>query len=305
MKIISIVGPTASGKTALAIKVVQHFLDQGVGVDYASLDARQIYREFPVLSGAEVENLPRNNNFRYYNLLDKNIDEEFSLGLLTRLVQEIVMQAEAADRQVLLVGGTLLYHQRVLENNDLTQVPPDDNVRFAAENMTVTEIQAWLQKVNQADFASLNESDRQNPRRLVRKLEIAIYQKIHEEDLFQTESVEQKEHVYLQPKFDLNDLPEKITQRVKERFANGALEEVKVIINKNAEVLSSKQWLSRMPLGFVEIARYLAGEISVSECQKLWALHEWQYAKRQMTFLKKLLFDNHTHLIDEGEILTD
>lgn len=305
MKIISIVGPTASGKSALAIKVAEHFLKQGRGVDYVSLDARQIYREFPVLSGAEVENLPRNNNFRYYNLLDKNIDEEFSLGLLARLVQEIVTQAEAANRQVLLVGGTLLYHQRVLENNDLTQVPPDDNVRFAAENMTVTEIQAWLQKVNQADFASLNESDRQNPRRLVRKLEIAIYQKTHGEDLLQTESAKQREHVYLQPKFNLDDLPEKITKRVQERFTNGALEEVKAVINKNAEVLSSKQWLSRMPLGFVEIARYLAAEITAAECQELWVLHEWQYAKRQMTFLKKLLFDHHADLIDEREILTD
>lgn len=305
MKIISIVGPTASGKTALAIKIAKHFLDQGVGVDFVSLDARQIYREFPVLSGAEVENLPRDNNFYYYNLLDKNIDEEFSLGLLTQIVQEIVTRAEVAERQVLFVGGTLLYHQRVLENNDLTQVPPDDNVRFAAENMTIAEIQAWLQKVSLADFASLNESDRQNPRRLVRKLEIAIFRKTHGEDLVKTESTKKIEHVYLQPKFSLDDLPEKIFERVKTRFVKGALEEVRAVIGKNAEVLSSKQWLSRMPLGFTELARYLAEEITADECQKLWALHEWQYAKRQMTFLKKLLLDDHTHLINEGEILAN
>ena len=305
MKIISIVGPTASGKTALAIKIANHFLSQGKTVDYVSLDARQIYREFPVLSGAEVENLPRNNNFNYYNLLDKNIDEEFSLGLLTQLVQTVVKRAETEERQVLLVGGTLLYHQRVLENNDLTQIPPDDNVRFAAENMTVAEIQAWLQKVNPTDFASLNDSDRQNPRRLVRKLEIAIFQKTQGENLTKNELITTAEHVYLQPKFNLEDLPEKITRRVKERFANGAVEEVKAVISRNAEVLSSKQWLSRMPLGFTEIARYLAAEISAEECQELWALHEWQYAKRQMTFLKKLLFDHHTHLIDEGKILTN
>ena len=139
----------------------------------------------------------------------------------------------------------------------------------------------------------------------MRKLEIAIFQKTHGEIEQKNKPVEQIEHVYLQPEFNLKDLPEKITQRVKTRFAKGALEEVRAVISKNAEVLSSKQWLSRMPLGFIELARYLAAEITAEQCQELWALHEWQYAKRQMTFLKKLFLDDHTHLINEREILAN
>lgn len=304
MKIISVVGPTASGKTELAVRIAEHFLAKGVGVDYVSLDARQIYKMMPVLSGADGENLPRDLNFRTYNLLDKEVDEEFSLGLLTQMVQEVLLQAEAAERQVILVGGTLLYHQRVLENNDLTQIPPDDNVRFAAENMSVTEIQEWLKRVNEADFAALNESDRQNPRRLVRKLEIAIYQKTHELESRSEPETEKYQHVYVQPTYEMKNLPAKIEQRVTKRWQNGAIDEVKAVIRRDAEVLSSKQWLSRMPLGFAEIARYLSGEIDEEECRRLWALHEWQYAKRQLTFLKKLLLD-HAHLVDEREILTD
>ncbi len=304
MRVISVVGPTASGKTELAIKIAEKCLHSGIGVDYVSLDARQIYKRLPILSGADVENLPRDENFQTYNLLDKEIDEEFSLGLLVNTTQEVLARAEAAGRQVLLVGGTFLYHQRVLEDNDLTQVPPDDNVRFAAENMSVTEIQDWLKKVNETMFFNLNESDRKNPRRLVRKLEIAIFQQIHEGEEKEI-SATRWQHVYVQPDYKISDLESKITARVKKRYEKGAIEEVKSVIRRNAEVLSNKAWLSKMPLGFAEIARMLAGEINEEECQKLWSLHEWQYVKRQLTFLKKLLADNQTNLVDEREFLTD
>ena len=305
-KILSVVGPTASGKTALASKLAQHFLDQGKKVDFVSLDTRQIYRALPILSGADLSELPQSPDLQTYNLLTKEVDEEWSLGELVRETQMIIERASAQDRQVLLVGGTLLYHQRVCENNDLTQVPPDDNLRFAAENMTVTQLQDWLKKVDEKVFFSLNASDAANPRRLVRKLEIAIYKQVNGEPTLVDENLPAANfHQYLQPQFDWQTLPAKIEQRVQQRFAAGALAEVEKVLRQHAEILSNKNWLSRLPLGFKEIAQYLAEEIDADQCQRLWSLHEWQYAKRQKTFLQKLLLDHHTHLIDEREILAN
>ncbi|MDO5561292.1 MAG: hypothetical protein Q4G02_00770 [bacterium] len=303
--IISVIGPTASGKTALASNLARHFLEKGRAVDFVSLDTRQIYRALPILSGADPDELPQTENLQTYNLLTKEIDEEWSLGELVRETQEIIARAERENRQVLLVGGTLLYHQRVSENNDLTQVPPDDNLRFAAENMNLAQLQDWLKKIDENEFFSLNESDAQNPRRLVRKIEIAIYEKMHAEKLATPACHKTYKHYYVQPHYDFASLAKKITERVQARFIGGAIDEVQAVIRKDAEILSNKNWLSRMPLGFREIAQYLAGEIDAAECQRLWSLHEWQYAKRQKTFLQKLLLDDHTHLVDEREILTD
>lgn len=303
LAIISVIGPTASGKTALAGRLTQHFLERGRAVDFVSLDTRQIYRALPILSGADINELPQAENLRTYNLLTKEVDEEWSLGELVRETQEIITRAQQEKRQVLLVGGTLLYHQRVCANNALTQVPPDDNLRFAAENMDVPQLQSWLKKVDENEFFSLNESDVQNPRRLVRKIEIAIYKKMHAEKLMMQNHSSAYEHYYVQPYYDFASLEKKIAERVRARFVGGAVDEVRAVISNNAEILTNKNWLSRMPLGFREIAQYLVEEIDAPECQRLWSLHEWQYAKRQKTFLQKLLLDDHTHLIDEREIL--
>ncbi len=315
--VISVVGPTASGKTALAGRLIEKWLAAGEGVVMISLDARQIYRGLGILSGADREELPVSENLQIYNLLEREIDEEFSLGVLIGEMKEVVEEARREGKRVILVGGTLMYHQRLLAENDLTSVPPNDNLRFAAENMSVAEIQEWLQKVAGADFAALNDSDKQNPRRLVRKLEIALYHKIQAEEV-EMESSQQlagcedhleKEpspplpHAYLITEYQLDEVLEKIAVRVQQRFIGGAVEEVAAKLKSFSEIIYNKNWLSRMPLGFLEIAQFIAAEISEAECLETWVRREQQYAKRQETYLKKLRQQKVGEIVTLNEFL--
>ncbi len=292
MKIISIVGPTASGKTKLAQKMIEHFLQQGVAVDLISLDSRQIYRQLPVLSGADIQDFhlwQADPRVQIFNLLSHEIDQNWSLGECARQTALIVKQAKARKHQVLLLGGTLLYHQRVIGNNELINVPPNENIRLAAENHSLADLQKWLKRVDGHTYKNLNASDLANPRRLIRKIEIALYQKLFpqaEAKLLQLD--ETLEHFYVEPIYQIKTLPQIIAKRVKWRFDHGAVGEVEAILRQKPGVMKNQEALSRLPLGFEEIAQFLQGKLEIKQCQDLWSLHEWQYAKRQLTFLQKL-----------------
>jgi tRNA A37 N6-isopentenylltransferase MiaA len=97
------------------------------------------------------------------------------------------------------------------------------------------------------------------------------------------------------PKFEKQQLADLIAKRVKRRFRGGAVEEVVRALKKYPELCRSDAWRKRLPLGFEEIRKYLEGEIGEAECLRRWALHEHQYAKRQLTFLKK--FFAHEDLV--------
>lgn len=302
MSIISVVGPTASGKTALAIRLAQKFTQPLV----ISLDTRQIYRELPILSGADLAVLAQ-AQVTMTNIADKSVRDEWSLGQLITATQTAIDQALADGRQVILVGGTLLYHQRLFYDNQLTQIPPDDNIRFAAEAMTTTQLQHWLEKVDAATWAELNASDRQNPRRLVRKIEIATARAIYGLPAAATTATRAKniEQIFIQPQYDLTQLPTKINQRVRERWENGAIDEVKSVVRDNQDLITTQHWRSRLPIGFTEIHQFLENELTAAQAQAHWSLREWQYAKRQLTFLKKLLMSDHAHLVDEREFFAN
>ncbi len=193
-QLLSVVGPTASGKTDLAIKIIQKWQQEQKKVEVVSLDTRQIYKQLPILSGADLENyqallstclMPaeiteteliktESEQIRIFNLANRQIDEAWSMGQMLTQLQLILRVAEQNDRRVILVGGTILYHQRVLQANQLVQIPPNDNLRFAAEAMSVAQLQNWLKKIDEPTWLQLNESDRSNQRRLIRKIEIAL-----------------------------------------------------------------------------------------------------------------------------------
>lgn len=290
-RLISVVGPTASGKTAQAAKLAHQELAQGKRVSVISLDARQIYRELPILTGADVEvwqQLQANHQrLRVLYLACFDLPTEWSLG---KLLADLSKQHWHQDEVVILLGGTLLYHERFLSGNNLTTIPPNDNIRYASENMSVDELGAWLKKINVEKWTSLNDSDRHNPRRLVRHLEISLHQQLYPpttaeaiNPIFSTATQE-----FLIPDFNRNQLEEKIRRRVEERFEGGAIAEVQQVEKKYASQLTDKNFTQHLPLGFSEIQAYLRSELDEQAYQQLWALKEWQYAKRQLTYLKKL-----------------
>lgn len=358
-KVVSVVGPTASGKSQRALEIAREAIVDGqvAGVDLISVDSRQVYQGLEILTGADVPvgfekrqlsvNLWAKNdsltavrtrqtvgginllyggsNMRssferffaqysnYYANEDDSIrlfgvsmiqpSDEWSVAHFQQYARVILVDSWLSNRLPILVGGTGLYHREICRQDKKLHVPPNEEVRKKAEGMSVEELQEWLKKVDSQRLAKMNESDRGNPRRLVRAIEVGIGRpsinrvlnkkgfeiadQIWNDDIFTQHDLpinwSRMKAKIIFVSADLDLIKEKIEKRVKERFEKGSIDEVRWLLS-----LKLSPTLSVLTtLGVPEITKFLQGEISAKECQKLWSLHEYQYAKRQLTWWKK------------------
>ena len=299
-EIIAVVGPTASGKTGFALKIAQRFLTQHSksnysGVDLISVDSRQIYQGLEILSGADVPDyfsrVPSNevDNFAYYKhktapitlhgISIINFDQDWSVAHFKDFATQIICNSFRNNRLVILVGGTGLYHQHLFSTDSNLYIPPNQKVRAAAEEMSLGELQKWLETIHKEKFLSLNNSDKNNPRRLVRAIEIAT-------GTSTDETAQLPENITVTTygmQLSLAEVEQKIMQRVEQRFCTGVVSEAenlsKICLIKDLTVCST--------LGLQELTDFIAGRIDAEQCKVNWALREYQYAKRQLTWFKR------------------
>jgi len=285
MHIISIVGPTAVGKSAVAFALAEQFLSNGTvtGVDLISADSRQVYKGLEILSGADEP--PINPNIRLHGVSIVQPTEEWSLAHFHQLAHRLIENGENENRVVIVVGGTGLYQSQLLQSEIEGQAPPLTDVREKAEGMSVSELQAWLAELDGKAVANLNQSDISNPRRLVRAIERALW-------LQKKPSVKNVPSKHTQQFFGLQttkeDLVERIRQRVKQRLEQGVVSEV-ALLEARLEELGTP--LTSLPAhsacGLREVLAFSRGEIEREQCIDLWTQREVAYAKRQATWWKK------------------
>lgn len=306
-KILAVVGPTSTGKTDFALKLAIQALQlpkNYTGVDLISVDSRQVYKGLEILSGADI---PKNfnlvaNNFPYYNHKQLPItihgvsiiefDQEWSVTHFKSFATSIILHSFENNRLPILVGGTGLYYQHLFNSDEDLYIPPNKDVRRKAEKLSVQELSEWLFTIDPEALVRMNDSDVDNPRRLVRAIEKAVWNKKY---FIPEKNTDAKNKHRSQGKVlsaeittfgmqtSLEIIQAKIKLRVQERFERSAVEEVKKMQKKcrdtNLPVCST--------LGVADILEYLSGNIDKNECKKNWALHEFQYAKRQITWFSK------------------
>lgn len=291
--LVSIVGPTAVGKTSFALAAAEKILEakpELQGANLVSADSRQVYQGLEVLSGADVpaefELTTDDDEFSYaYFEKDKvrlhgvAIIEpavEWSVSHFHQLAWEVIEQVQTQNRLVILVGGTGLYHEQVMNFDPALRVGPNQRVRQKAEKMTVRALQDWAHQVNPERFAELNRSDRYNPRRLIRVIEIGLAEP---EPVAKPTLAKKLEQHFVGLKQDLVVIEQKIEARVKERFKAGAVQEVK-------QLTQEEKLPALSALGVSELQQYLNGELDEAEALELWTLHEIQYARKQLGWWK-------------------
>jgi tRNA dimethylallyltransferase len=310
-KLISIVGPTAVGKTSFTLKLVK-FLKNSIsdgsyqGFNIISADSRQVYKDLMITSGADIPPDFDNKgiyfekeNIRLYGLLKLDYQEEWSLAHFKKYAEKIIQKSWDDNRLPIIVGGTGLYHEHLFNDSSTIWIKPNAELRGQLSKLSLSQLQDKLQIVNQARFDQMNNSDQHNPVRLIRAIEV---EQSNKEDLAQDNSVDQQvpDYVYLVVglKDDLETIEEKIKLRVTERFNNGSLAEV-----ENIQELIREQGLNKQlssATGVKEIQAYLDSQIEKESCLEKWALREYQYAKRQITWWKNKK-DIHWFLINEDD----
>lgn len=273
--ILVICGPTASGKTSLALKIAGLF----PRCNLLSVDSRQIYQDLDLITGKDIpEDLSPNISLYGLNLVSPK--QIFNVSDFTNYSQKVIADSIAQKIPLIIVGGTGLYLQAITSNLLTVHIPPNSVLRKKLEKLDLPELKKRLREINAVKFNSLNNSDVNNPRRLIRALEISSSNQSLSAK-FTQDSVPSFHWIGLSQDKDLQK--ENIKKRVLDRLKNGAIQEVQSLLknyqNRKLPIFSS--------LGVKQILEFLDQRITMEELINLWTLAENAYARRQMVWFKK------------------
>src|SRR3989339_1756100 len=276
---IIITGQTATGKTKLALELAKKHNGELI-----NFDSRQIYKYLDIITGKDKDVLTmkqwNNITIWLYDIVTPN--QYFSSFDFVKLVTPIIEDIKKRGKTPILVGGTYLYLKHLLYGIDDNNSPPNFKLRNELNNKTVKELQNILTKLDVQSFNRLNNSDVNNPRRLMRRIEIASTTKKRtyiRSDLKRTDLP--NTFIGLRYK-DKSKLRQVIIKRVEERLKNGAIDEVKKLL----KISYTENDPGLKTIGYQQIIKYLNKEITMEKAVEDWVNKEVQYAKRQLTFMK-------------------
>ena len=276
-KLIVILGPTASGKSGLAVKLAKKFNGEVI-----SADSRQIYRGMDIGTAkiSEKEGIP------HYLIDIVNPEEEFTVAQYKKMAIKTIEDIQKQGKVPFLVGGTGLYIKAVVDNLEIPKVVPSQALRKKLETKTVEEL---FEDLKRLDPKTAEIIDSKNKRRLIRALELKMISGVSFvsakkicESLFNTLQIgikTSKERLY-----------KKIDQRIKEQIEQGLEAEVKNIFEKLCQKIpEEKVWQlpSMSGICYQEFKKYFEEEIGLPKVIQLIKLHNRQYARRQMTWFKR------------------
>ncbi|MDD2677907.1 MAG: tRNA (adenosine(37)-N6)-dimethylallyltransferase MiaA [Candidatus Paceibacterota bacterium] len=282
-KLVVILGPTASGKSDLAIKLAKLFKGEIV-----SADSRQVYQGMDIGTGK----VPRDQNTKYkmqntgyysqgvpHYLLDVASPKEyFSAAQYQKLAVKAIKDIQRRNKLPILCGGTGLYISSVIEGWQFPEVPPDKKLRKKLAALPSKKLYLQLKKLSPERAKNI---DRNNRRRLIRALEIALTAKSIPPLL---KKPPDWDILILGVKKDKETLKALIKKRLNKRLKEGMIEEIK---NLKKQKISSKR-LFDFGLEYRWINEYLENRITLPEMEKGLYQEIVKFSKRQMTWFKKI-----------------
>ena len=270
-KLIVIVGPTSSGKTDLSIKLAKKF-----NCEIISADSRQVYKGMNIGTGKvskkEMQGIPHH----LLNVVGPKT--RFNVTKYRKLALKAIEKIQKKNKIPILVGGTGFYIQAVIDGIIIPPVKPDWKLRKKLEKKTSSELFKMLKKL---DSRRAKTIERDNPRRLIRALEIIIKTK-KPIPLLQIRPPK-FEVLMIGVKKDQKELKQLIEKRLLKRLKQGMIAEVKKLHQQGV----SWKRLEEFGLEYRYIALYLQNKLSKQEMISKLQKEIEHYAKRQMTWFKR------------------
>ncbi|WP_045474897.1 tRNA (adenosine(37)-N6)-dimethylallyltransferase MiaA [Winogradskyella sp. PG-2] len=287
--LISIVGPTAIGKTALSIKLAQRF-----NAEIISADSRQFYKEMNI--GTAVPSLEELNYVKHHFIQHKSIESNYNVGDFERDAIIKIEELHQKNPFAIMVGGSGLYVKAVTKGLDYFP-EVDDKVRTKLNLKFETEgIESLQEQLKLLDLKAYNTIAIDNPQRLIRALEICIgTNKPYSSYLTNSSKNRAFKSISIGLNAERSVIYERINQRVDLMIENGLLKEVEALLPyKHLNALNT--------VGYKELFQYFEGhctlEFAISEIKK----NTRHFAKRQLTWFRKddaiIWFDYKTELED-------
>lgn len=270
--LIAITGPTASGKTAVAVEMARK-----TGGEIISADSRQVYRRMDIGTGKDLEEygeIP-------YHLID--ICEPGTKYNLHRYVKDfhaVLEDIRSRGRQPILCGGTGLYLETVLSGVRLPDVPENPELRERLSEHSLEELTTIL-----AGYKRLhNTTDVDTPKRAIRAIEIEEYYIEHPDDAraARKETATPLHHTLYMTTVDRDTRRRRISDRLDRRLEQGMVEEVKALLDEGI----SPEDLIYYGLEYKYVTLYLTGQLTWQEMHDRLEIEIHKFAKRQMTWFR-------------------
>jgi tRNA dimethylallyltransferase len=275
-------GLTDTGKTSFAMRV-----GSTLGGNIISADSRQVYKGMDIVPGKDLDSFFREESgilwnggyLDYYTNGAINVwltdivypNEEFNVSFFRKAAFRVIDNLQFKSILPIVVGGTGLYISSLVNEFDALDIPPSPRLREELKNKTVPQLQEILSANNRQTLLDMNQSDKLNPRRLIRAIEVA-------KGITKSEENKESKFDTLTIGFTLPKeiIEERISTRIQKRIEQGAVSETKRLINKGYS------W------EYSSLNKYLSGELDLNEAVADWRAKEISYAKRQMTWFKKM-----------------
>lgn len=276
-QVIVICGPTASGKSGLALELAKH-----INAEIVSADSMQIYRELDI--GTAKVDLKMQDQVNHHMIDIINPDESFSVAEYSKKSTKIIQKLLSDKKNVILCGGTGQYINALLDGLIFIETPVSQSLREEINNnISKNNAHIWHLKLSNIDSSSGKRISVNDLRRIRRFFEI------YESTGFTQTEIYQRSHdkgpdfsfinFYLKP--DRNKLYQKINSRVEEMFSQGLIEEVRTLTERYPQI---RQAQSFQAIGYKETAAYLAGKTDLSSAKNKIAQVTRNYSKRQFTW---------------------
>ena len=278
-KVIVIVGPTASGKTALSIELAKK-----IDGEIVSCDSMQIYKDMDI--GSAKPSLEEMQDIKHYMIDIASPEERFSVAEYKKQAEFAIEEILSEGKMPIVVGGTGLYADSLIYGIEYPKIEFDENFREELEKQAETEegLKDLYDKAKKIDEQAIEKISKNDKKRIIRILEI-----YHQTGKTKTElEVESRKN---EVKYDFKVfainmdrqiLYDRINKRVDLMIENGLIQEVENLLKKYNEFPTAMQGL-----GYKEVVEYLNSELTKEEMIDKIKQETRRYAKRQLTWFRK------------------
>lgn len=271
IKVIAIVGPTASGKTSYSIELAKK-LDGEI----ISADSRLVYKGFDI--GTAKPSKEEQAGIPHYMIDIVEPEFDYSAGLYKEQARKLISDIHNRNKVPIIVGGTGLYIDILLKNFDLPKISPDREFRDELAKLDSRELYDKLIEKDKDAAEIINQNDR---KKIIRALEII---KTTGKKLKESRGINENEYdiQWIGRNFDRNTLYERINKRVDLMVEMGLIDETKNLLNKHGRIPNFVN-----TIGYREILGFIDNKYSLEEAKELLKKNTRNYAKRQLTWFRK------------------
>lgn len=293
---ITILGPTASGKTDIAAHLAAE-----LSAEIISADSRQVYRRMDIGTGKDLADYVVDGKPVPYHLIDiVEPGTKYNLFEYQRDFLEAYNDIRSRGKNVILCGGTGLYIESVLKGYRLMPVPENKELRHELDGKSLLELSTILERLKAENHSNMhNSTDVDTPKRAIRAIEIEM---AYKEAPVEERAFPKIDNVIIGVGIDRDLRRRKITRRLDQRLKEGMVDEVKSLLDSGIPADD----LIYYGLEYKFVTEYILGKTTFEEMRRSLEIAIHQFAKRQMTWFRGMERRGFTiHWIDAADSMEE